>query len=111
MFDHQVSGLPVVDEENKVIASISASDLKASTEKTLIFDVHTPLREYLSNCNRLFKKDPNSKPITCTIKSTLCEVIAKLVKNHIHRIFVVDDNNTLIGVLSLCDVITAIRNQ
>lgn len=108
MFDFRVSGLPVVDSDNKIVGSISASDLKGSTEETLFSDVKRPLKDYLANCSRYFKRDPSSKPITCTINDTLKGVMAKLIEHRIHRIFITDDDNTLEGVLSLCDVISVL---
>jgi CBS-domain-containing membrane protein len=52
----RVSGLPVVDAENKIVGSISASDLKGSTEESLFADVKRPLTDYLANSSRYFKR-------------------------------------------------------
>jgi CBS domain-containing protein len=47
--------------------------------------------------------------VTCTINETLKDVVAKLIQHRIHRIFITDDDNTLEGVLSLCDLISVLR--
>ncbi len=49
------------------------------------------------------------KPISCTIADTLPEVVKKLTEKHVHRIFVVDEAGLPVGVLSLCDIVTALR--
>lgn len=43
--------------------------------------------------------------VTCTLKATVREVIELLVENHIHRVFLVDDDEKLIGVVALRDVL------
>lgn len=110
MFDSRVSGLPVVNSDSKVVGSVSASDLKGSTEDTFFSDVRQPLKDYLARSSHYFKREPGSKPITCGLNDTLKDVTEKLIQHRIHRIFVTDSENTLEGVLSLCDIISVIRS-
>jgi CBS-domain-containing membrane protein len=49
--------------------------------------------------------------VTCYAESTLSEVIDKAVAKHVHRIWVVDQEGLLVGVVSLTDVIRVIRQS
>lgn len=47
--------------------------------------------------------------VTCHLDSTLAEVIDKAVTQHVHRVWVVDTNGLLLGLVSLTDVIRTVR--
>jgi CBS domain-containing protein len=107
MNDFRVSGLPVVDGDGKIVGSISASDLRASTIETIFSQVLLPIKEFLANSCKYFQRDPN-KAVTCRFDDTLRDVVKKVLDNGVHRIFIQEDDGTLAGVLSLCDIFSAI---
>ena len=45
-------------------------------------------------------------PVTCRADNRLCDVIEVLAQHAIHRIHVVDQENCLVGVVSLRDIIS-----
>lgn len=47
--------------------------------------------------------------VTCQTESPLSEVIEKAVTKHVHRIWVVDQDGLLVGLVSLTDVIRVLR--
>ncbi|KAL0319134.1 UNVERIFIED_CONTAM: SNF1-related protein kinase regulatory subunit gamma-like PV42a [Sesamum angustifolium] len=47
--------------------------------------------------------------ITCHPESLLREVVDKVVKNHVHRVWVVNESGLLVGLISLTDIIRAAR--
>uniref|UniRef100_A0ACD5YR11 Uncharacterized protein n=1 Tax=Avena sativa TaxID=4498 RepID=A0ACD5YR11_AVESA len=47
--------------------------------------------------------------VTCSFESTLGEVIEKAAASHVHRLWVVDDEGMLRGVVSLTDVLRVVR--
>lgn len=49
--------------------------------------------------------------VTCHAESPLYEVIDKAVTKHVHRVWVVDQEGLLVGVVSLTDVIRVIRHS
>lgn len=55
----------------------------------------------LVNCPRLL--------VTCRLDSLLTDVIDKVVTTHVHRVWVTDDDGALLGLVSLTDIIRAIR--
>ncbi|KAG9450620.1 hypothetical protein H6P81_010585 [Aristolochia fimbriata] len=47
--------------------------------------------------------------ITCTFVSSLAEVITKAVEGHVHRVWVVDSQGLLTGLITLTDILRVIR--
>lgn len=45
-------------------------------------------------------------PITCNLQSTLGDVIESLASKSVHRVYVVDDEGEVVGVITLRDVIS-----
>lgn len=50
-------------------------------------------------------------PITISKSATFKELLEAFTINHIHRIFVVNEDGTPSSVISLSDVLTAIANK
>jgi CBS domain-containing protein len=57
------------------------------------------------NPNSNLSQDHPKAPICCNVDSTMGEILIKVAGHGIHRIFVLDKDEKLIGVLSLCDII------
>jgi len=94
---NQVTGLAIIDSSGKLVGNLSASDLKGLT----IENFHTlskPLRD----------RFPSKEPVTIKRGSSLGDAIARLVENKIHRVYVVDDNNKPVNVISLTSVMKAV---
>ncbi|OIW15822.1 hypothetical protein TanjilG_04357 [Lupinus angustifolius] len=49
--------------------------------------------------------------VTCHVESPIHDVIDKVVTKHVHRVWVVDQQDFLVGVVSLSDVIRVIRHS
>lgn len=49
------------------------------------------------------------EPVTCTDGSSLPEAMDKAVDKHVHRVWVVDQQGLLTGVVSLTDLIRVLR--
>jgi len=108
--ENRVHGLAVVEPvTSKLIANLSASDLVGMTRDDLIlFD--RSVVEFLEALHK--KKGSNLKfPISCTSLADLGQVISLMVNNHVHRVFVTDqDRHHALGVISVVDVIIALKN-
>jgi len=94
------NALALVDQEQKLVGNLSASDLRGITTETMS-QLQAPIIDFLkSTCtNRPIK------PVTCTSKTPLRDVIQLAVDNKIHRVWVVDSVNTPVGVVTLSDII------
>ena len=49
--------------------------------------------------------------VTCYAESAVAEVVDKVVVNHVHRVWVVDRDGLLQGLVSLTDIIRVIRSS
>lgn len=101
-----ISAVPVVNDEGVLCGSLSATDARMLlTEPGLLASLHKPLSTLAK-----FKHQPfDTVPITAKATDTLAECIVKLANKHtwghVHRLWVVDEANKPIDVLSLRDVI------
>lgn len=108
LLDKRVSGMPVVGADNELIASFSASDIKGSPMDTLFSDLYLRVLDYLIKCTASFYRENSIAPITCLASDTLHSVVQKMVKNHLHRIFLVDERRRVVDVISIADVVSAV---
>jgi len=94
-------GLAIVNENEEIVGNISARDLKKISGDAKFF------HRIFSNV--LVFEDRRRLPIiTVKVENTLMDVINLLEKHHIHRVYIVDDINRPIGVISLTDILAAI---
>jgi len=97
---NRISGLALVDFENKLLANFSATDLRGLLPNC--FDMfHATTLEFLRQGTETKSKIP---PISCLELINLREVIEIFAAEKVHRLFVVDKDNHLLGVVSLTDV-------
>jgi len=102
LVDRGLSAVPVIDDAGKPLGVLSRYDILvhqrqkvgavAAAEGARVADLMTPT---------VFAVTPNT---------SILEVIDQLLGLRVHRLFVVD-NGTLIGVVSILDVLTHLRGQ
>jgi len=102
-----VSGLAVVDSDGKLVGNISLRDLKGIHPDAKIF-------WRLWNTVKIFKEKaitdyppPNAIPssVFVTPADSLMKVVEKMALHHIHRVYVVDENQKPERVISQTDVL------
>jgi CBS domain-containing protein len=97
----KVSGLALVDSEGKIVTNFSASDLRGLQRAVYNwFDKSTI--DFLQHFGRGPKPPIVQSPDT-TFKDC-AEKLAHLSKERIHRVYLVDEEDRPIGVVSLSDV-------
>jgi len=115
LHEKQLSGIPVVDDQNKLVATISVQDLKEiGADATDFKAIHEPLTEYLKHAHQQHKKFrlfSSDKPIHFHGKETLSEMFEKIHKHRVHRIFYVDSHDHLFGVVTLGDLLKFFMNH
>jgi len=107
--DNRVHGIAVVEHPaSKLIANLSASDLRGMTRNDLaLFDKPVILFLEAIYAKRGVAITP---PISCRPKTEFGKVLSLLVEHDIHRVFVTDDAQHAIGVISMSDVVDALKN-
>jgi len=107
----KVSGIAVVNEKNEIIGCISAHDIRGITGTgELLEHLYHPYAEY-KNIMDSIKVISKAQVIKNTAQTSLGEVVETFVKEKVHRIFVTDDHNHAVGVISLGDVLKCVSEQ
>ncbi|RHZ83418.1 hypothetical protein Glove_94g35 [Diversispora epigaea] len=101
MAENKLTGIPIVDSENKLVGNLSLSDLRGLSYKSIDCLVN-PVLDFLA-------KIPNRKngliPISLTEDSSLKETLKLITDKHIHRVWIVDEEHKVQNVVTLTDLI------
>lgn len=108
MFEMKHSAFAVVNKDGKLVDSISETDLRGldlSNIGHLNQNVRTFLRrEHLKAAAHKPEAESTVSPLACKESWHLDTVLHRLAATRVHRLWVVDDANTPIGVVSLTDI-------
>lgn len=98
--DRRVSALPVVDTDGKLVDIFSKFDvINLAADKT--YDkLDMPLKKAQENRNDWFEGVHK-----CSMDDTIFSIIERLVRAEVHRLVVTDDEDKVIGILSLSDLL------
>ncbi|WP_328437181.1 CBS domain-containing protein [Streptomyces sp. NBC_00444] len=114
--DHRISGLPVVDEDERVIGVISETDLMVRQAETP--DPYEPKRRF-----RLTSLTPSAKkraakanartagqlmsepPVTVHADVTIVEAARTMAQYRVERLPVLDEENRLVGIVTRRDLL------
>jgi len=128
--DEDISGAPVLDEDDEVVGVISSRDLlgvmsqehDAAQEDRHYYTGSSSLddREWLTDIeefeDRLAKRAVSEAMTTEVISvapdTTVPEIVKLLLRHRIHRVLVLDDEDDegpLVGLISLFDLVTLLR--
>jgi CBS domain-containing protein len=123
MLDNHVSALPVIDHHARCIGVLSATDILNLTQ-----EVEEELAALSMSkgpaCRFLIERLSNSEMATERVRAvmtqgvicvpagaTVEEAAAEMVRHHVHRVIVVDDQQRLVGIVSTMDVMRAIAKS
>ncbi len=123
--DHEISGAPVVAETGRAVGVLTLRDLTGFLERHLEVEdttdlLHQELRDlrrevgisdlYLERLNDL-RVEQIMTPRVLSVHDDLGieRAVRFMTNERVHRVFVTDDEGTLIGVLSASDIMRAIE--
>jgi len=112
---HGIGGVAVVDDDQggKIVGNISARDIRTIVTTPALFhhmfdlvpDFLRAIRKY-QNDERALKKEPELRHVEfCRPNDTLRSVLKTFGRLGIHRLYVVDEKEIPLSVISLTDVI------
>lgn len=123
--DKNFSAAPVIDEGGRPVGVISRSDLlihdrelgrKVATAGDYYLDNGPAVEHEVPAGFQVESVDPTTvddimTPAVFSVRpdTPVCKVVAELIGLHVHRMFVTDDDGTLIGVISTMDVLKSLR--
>jgi len=100
LFNNRISGIALVDHEGRLSANFSSSDLRGILPEA--FNMFSgSILQFLCKGTTSHPKPP----ITCSINSTFGEALTIIYTEHIHRIYIVDDEMRPHGVVTLTDIL------
>ena len=120
--EHRISGLPVVDDSGQVVGVISEGDLLVRESPlqpplylTLLggiiyFDSPAHFHQQMKKALGMLVQDVmTSKPITTNPETSLAEAAQVMLDKKINRLPVLDQNQTLIGIITRHDLVCALK--
>lgn len=120
LFEKQISGLPVVDENRKVVGMITEKEiismaLPKFAEQLGDFDIildDTPFDEKLSEADKIKVKDVMRKEVLCVSEDiSVAEVARLMLAKKARRIPVLDKNKKLVGIIARADIVREIARE
>ena len=111
--DNGVSAVGILDSSaSRLVGVLSASDLQGFLGE----DFHVLGLTVLQFKNFAKEKKQQSNDIDsvvfCKLSTTLEDVVDRIDKTHVHRIFIMDDEMQMVGVVSLTDLFALLlKNQ
>ncbi|XP_078280710.1 5'-AMP-activated protein kinase subunit gamma-1 isoform X3 [Rhinoraja longicauda] len=101
--DRRVSALPVVDESGKVVDIYSKFDvINLAAEKTYN-NLDITVTQALRHRSQYFEG-----VMKCHRLETLETTVDRIVKAEVHRLVVVDEKESIVGIVSLSDILQAL---
>jgi len=95
----KVNAIAVVDEQGKLVANLSAADLRGMKEESMK-DILLPTVEFLGKVRGM----KPLVPVTCCTTGSLKEVVDSAMTAKVHRVWVVDAAMKPLGVVSFSDI-------
>ncbi|KAL6973053.1 SNF1-related protein kinase regulatory subunit gamma-1 [Sarracenia purpurea var. burkii] len=114
-----VGGVPVVERDGrKAVGNISVRDIQFLLIAPEIYKNHRSItaKNFLTAVRSYLEEQKGASPllngmVTCRRADTVKEVIVKLDSKKIHRIYVVDGEGNLEGVVTLRDIISKLVHE
>ncbi|XP_025029826.1 5'-AMP-activated protein kinase subunit gamma-2 isoform X2 [Python bivittatus] len=101
--DRRISALPVVDESGKVVDIYSKFDvINLAAEKTYN-NLDITVTQALQHRSQYFEG-----VVKCSKLETLETIVDRIVKAEVHRLVVVNEADTIVGIISLSDILQAL---
>jgi CBS domain-containing protein len=119
MIENRVSALPVVDARQHCVGVISVTDLLGLTkdlsdELNALSEAggldHEALVEKLEHADLLTEQVQgwmSTEPVSVGIDSSIQHAAQLMLRNRVHRLVVLDDQQRVVGVVSTMDILAA----
>lgn len=121
LFEHNISGLPVVTEEGKVVGMVTEGDLirRAARIKAPGYLEILGGQIFLGNPNKFVEEIQRAmsyragdlmtdKVVSVSPEDTVEDAATKMVEKGVSRLPVLDNNNSLVGILSRRDIMKSL---
>ncbi|MFJ8361842.1 CBS domain-containing protein [Streptomyces sp. NPDC093984] len=114
--DRHISGLPVVDDDDKVIGVISETDLVTRQSEALATDGTRHRFRFAGRTRGACRQAAKSRaftagqlmttpPVTVHAEETIAEAARTMVQRHVERLPVLDEEDRLVGIVTRRDLL------
>jgi CBS-domain-containing membrane protein len=103
---HKVSGVPVVDEDERLVGVVSRTDLLRAPEDEEEVPVLHPERAGATAAELM-----NPAPVVVREEMSVPQAAAMMVASHVHRVLVVAADGSVVGILTTLDVVRWVARQ
>lgn len=98
-----ISGVAVVDEKDTIVGNVSMSDIKSiGSRGEFIKVLNIPCKEFIMS---KIEGHPIPRIVSVKESATLNEVLEMVKHTHVHRVYILSDNNTIKRVITLTDIL------
>ena len=123
MLDNSIGGLPVVDDDGKVIGIVTESDFSAKEHAIPFSRIYAPQlfgewmskegieKAYQAARSITVDKVMTKSVVTVREDDNMAVAVNKMLEHRVHRLPVVDENNVPIGVVSRRDLLKLVVNK
>jgi len=98
------SGAAIVDEDGKVLANFSISDLRAAYGQNMAHLLGLTVEQFLKETHKFAKL-----PVTACAEDSFIDIMQLMNKHHVHRIHIVDADEKPVGVVTTTNIIRALN--
>ncbi|KAI9356749.1 hypothetical protein DFJ73DRAFT_221009 [Zopfochytrium polystomum] len=102
----RISAVPIVDDQGVVLDVYEKYDVLMLSKEGTFFDLNMPVKEALALRSAEFEGVH-----TCTENDTLRTILEAVESMTIHRLFVIDEEGRLKGMISLSDILKHLVNR
>ena len=106
-----ISGLPVLDKNGKVLATFSETDVAKALPDILNEAQYIPLVDVRELTAEPIRKVMHMPAVTITPDTTVEEAATLILEKFRHRLPVVDADGKLVGLVSLGDILKALLHK
>lgn len=120
--DRGFGAVPVIDEAGRPIGVLSRTDLVRYEREHVLVESPSRPETKLPSGERLRKGFQIERTDTALVREVMTpvifavdpstpssQVVSEMIRNRVHRLFVVDDGRVLVGVISAFDIVRHLR--
>ncbi len=119
--EHDISGMPVIDADERVIGIVSESDLLLADEmeppkmKTALFGFYILRESVMDRAAKMrgvrVRDIMTKKVISFSPDDSVSKIAHTLHEKNINRVPIVDEEKRLLGIISRGDIVRALADQ
>lgn len=107
----RVTGIAVVNDSGSIVGNVSVRDLKGiHTDGRVFWRLFQSVKDFMAHVHEEYQRVHGipKELVSVTKAASVKDAVDLMVKNHLHRVYVVDDDKKPVGVVSIKDILRQI---